>query len=122
MPADQPDQDDEPERGGDAPFGPSAVHERNQHDELADLARRRWQVAITLTAAMMATYFGFLFLVAYAKPIAGSLVAPGLSLGIVLGALVIVVAWMVTGIYVVWANRRYDGELARLRDAHRKGT
>ncbi len=88
--------------------------------ELVLLAGRRWRVAIALTAAMMATYFGFLMLVAYAKPAAGALVAPGLSLGILLGALVIIVAWIVTGIYVVWANSRYDTKLEELRAAARE--
>jgi uncharacterized membrane protein (DUF485 family) len=84
---------------------------------LRALAARRWRIAIALTTAMIVTYFGFLFLVAYAKSTAAILVAPGLTLGIVLGALVIVVAWIVTGIYVVWANRTYDRELHALRDA-----
>ena len=83
--------------------------------DLEALAARRWRVALALTAAMMATYFGFLFLVAYAKPVAGARVTPGLSWGILLGALVIVVAWIVTGIYVVWANARYDAKLDELR-------
>jgi uncharacterized membrane protein (DUF485 family) len=84
---------------------------------LRALAARRWRIAIALTAVMMITYFGFLFLVAYAKSAAAILVGTGLTLGIVLGALVIVVAWIVTGVYVVWANRTYDRELAALRDA-----
>ncbi len=83
--------------------------------ELAVLAGRRWRVAVALTAAMMVTYFGFLFLVAYAKPTAGALLTAGLSWGILLGALVIVVAWIVTGIYIVWANKHYDVKLAELR-------
>ena len=87
--------------------------------ELAALAARRWRVAIALTTTMMVTYFGFLFLVAYAKPAAGALVAPGLSWGILLGALVIVVAWVVTGTYVLWANARYDVKLEELRVAAR---
>jgi uncharacterized membrane protein (DUF485 family) len=61
------------------------------------------------------TYFGFLLLIAYDRPVLGKLVVPGLSLGILLGALVIVVAWIVTGIYVRWANRVYDVELEKLR-------
>lgn len=85
--------------------------------ELAQLARRRWRVALSLTAAMLVTYFGFLVLIAYRKASLGALVAPGLSVGILLGALVIVFAWILTGIYVRWANKIYDVELARLRDA-----
>ena len=86
-------------------------------EEVRALAARRWRIAIALTAAMMATYFGFILLVAYGKSAAGALVSEGLSLGILLGALVIVVAWAVTGIYVYWANKIYDAELARLHAA-----
>jgi uncharacterized membrane protein (DUF485 family) len=44
------------------------------------------------------------------------LLAPGLSLGIVLGALVIVLSWLLTWVYVRWANDHYDVRLAKLRD------
>ncbi|MFO0742703.1 MAG: DUF485 domain-containing protein [Labilithrix sp.] len=84
-------------------------------EELRALAARRWRIAIALTVVMMATYFNFILLVAYGKSTAGALVTEGLSWGILLGALVIVVAWTVTGIYVYWANKVYDAELARLR-------
>lgn len=85
--------------------------------DLEALAARRWRLALVLTGAMLATYFGFLLLVAYDKPLLGAVLTPGLSVGILLGALVIVVAWALTGIYVRWANRHYDVELARLRAA-----
>lgn len=76
-------------------------------------ARRR--VATVLTAATVALYFGFILLIAFEKPLLGRLLAPGLSLGIVLGALVIVGAWLLTWIYVRWANAHYDAELKQLR-------
>ena len=44
---------------------------------------------------------------AYAKPLMGRLVAPGLSLGVLLGALVIVASWLLTWVYVRWANTHY---------------
>ena len=40
----------------------------------------------------------------------------GLTMGIVLGALVIVAAWLLTLAYVWWANSIYDPALARLRE------
>ncbi len=89
-------------------------------DKLEALAARRWKIALSLTAAMLATYFGFVLLVAYDKPLLGKILTPGLSLGILLGALVIVVAWTLTGIYVRWANRVYDTELAALKAATKK--
>jgi len=86
---------------------------------LEALAARRWRIALSLTSAMIATYFGFVLLVAYDKPLLARVVMPGLSLGILLGIVVILVAWALTGLYVRWANRVYDVELARLRAAPR---
>lgn len=85
-----------------------------------DLARRRWRIAIVLTMAMVAIYFGFILLVAYNKPLLGRLVSPGLSLGVLLGALVIVLSWVLTWIYVRWANRHYDQALHELRTGSRQ--
>ena len=87
----------------------------NHTDQLRALDTARWRIAIALTAAMMVLYFGFILLVAYAKPLLATLVVPGLSLGILLGALVIVAAWVLIWIYVRWANRHYDAAVAVLR-------
>jgi len=40
-----------------------------------------------------------------------------LTLGILLGALVIVMSWLLTFGYVRWANTRYDVELSALEAA-----
>lgn len=83
--------------------------------ELQAVARARTRVAVALTAAVMLLYFGFIGAVAFARPAMAWLVAPGLSLGIVLGAGVIVVAWLLTWVYVRWANAHYDPALRALR-------
>jgi uncharacterized membrane protein (DUF485 family) len=85
-------------------------------DELKALDSARWRVAVRLTAAMMVVYFGFILLVAYDKPLLTWLVVPGLSLGILLGAMVIAAAWVLVWIYVRWANRHYDAQIESLRD------
>jgi len=82
---------------------------------VASLTAARWRVAIILTTAMMVLYFGFILLVAFNKPLLGREVTPGLSLGILLGALVIVASWALIWIYARWANTHYDAEVARLR-------
>lgn len=76
---------------------------------------RQRRFALSLTAAMIALYFGFILLIAYDKPLLGRLIVPGLSIGVVLGALVIVGSWTLTWIYVRWANTHYDAELDRHR-------
>jgi uncharacterized membrane protein (DUF485 family) len=83
---------------------------------LARVAARRMRVAGLLTAFVMMLYFGFILLIAYAKPLLARRISPGLSLGILLGALVIVASWLSTFVYVRWANRRYDAALDELRD------
>jgi uncharacterized membrane protein (DUF485 family) len=82
---------------------------------IAGLAGAQWRLALRLTAAMMAVYFGFILMVAYAKPLLGRLLVPGLSLGTLLGALVIVAAWALIWIYVRWANTHYDATVRSLR-------
>jgi uncharacterized membrane protein (DUF485 family) len=80
------------------------------------LARSRTRIGIILTAATFTIYFGFIAAVAYARPLLGTLIIPGLSVGILAGALVIVAAWLLTWIYVHWANTRYDPALRALRE------
>jgi uncharacterized membrane protein (DUF485 family) len=99
----------------DTARAPRVCWARMKDDELEALAARRTRIAVAMTAVMLVTYFGFLLLIAYDKAALGALIVPGLSVGILLGALVIVVAWVVTGVYVRWANRVYDVELANLR-------
>ncbi len=88
----------------------------DDREALRRLAARRWRVAVVLTTVMIVAYFGFILMIAFAKPTAGTLLAGGdLSVGIVIGACVIALAPVLTGIYVWWTNRHYDAALAELR-------
>ena len=83
-----------------------------QH-RLDELVAAQWRLAVLLTAAMMAIYFGFIALVAFAKPTLATVLMPGLSLGILLGALIIISAWVLIWVYVRWANSHYDATVIR---------
>lgn len=78
------------------------------------LAAERWRVSLMLSGAMMFIYCGFILLIAFNKPLLGSLLLPGLSIGILLGVLVIISAWILIFIYVRWANNNYDKKIAQL--------
>jgi uncharacterized membrane protein (DUF485 family) len=82
-------------------------------ESIHGIAARRWKVALTLSALMLVIYFGFILLVAFGKSWLSLLLAEGLSLGILLGALTIVSCWVLSLIYVIWANNRYDEAIAR---------
>ena len=83
--------------------------------QFRSLAASRWRIAITLTAVMIAIYFGFILLIAYDKPLMGHLLTPGLSVGVLLGALVIVASWVLTWVYARWANTHYDTGMDEVR-------
>ena len=87
-----------------------------RQDVLRALAAAQWRLSLALTAAMLVVYLGFILLVAFAKPLLGTLLVPGLSLGTLLGALVIVTAWLLIWIYVRWANGHYDATVASLKE------
>ncbi len=82
---------------------------------IAALSAARWRVALSLTVVMMVLYFGFILLVAFNKPLLGRQIASGLSLGILLGGIVIIASWVLIWIYARWANRHYDTHVRRLR-------
>jgi uncharacterized membrane protein (DUF485 family) len=86
---------------------------------LQQLHRARWRVALSLTGGVIVVYFGFILLIAYRREVLARLIVPGLSVGILLGALVIVASWLLTWLYVRWANAKYDAELDRIREIAR---
>lgn len=79
------------------------------------IARRQRRLALALTLVMIGLYFGFILLIAFDKPLLARRLGTGLTLGIVLGAAVIVCSWLLTWVYVRWANTHYDLELRRHR-------
>lgn len=89
----------------------------DQPDRLQQLHRTRWRIALALTCAVVVVYFGFILLIAYRRDVLARLIVPGLSVGILLGALVIVASWLLTWFYVRWANSTYDTELASIRES-----
>ena len=90
------------------------------HVHLTRVAAARWRLALLLTAAMTLIYVGFILLIAFNKPLLGTILMPGLSLGILLGVLVILTAWALILIYVRWTNTHYDHRVADVRRARRE--
>ena len=82
-------------------------------DPVHAIAAKRWTIALTLSALMLVIYLGFILLVAFGRALLSILLSQGLSLGILLGALTIVSSWILSLIYVAWANRGYDDAVAQ---------
>lgn len=83
--------------------------------EFKYLVVRRWRISLILTACLFVLYYGFILLIATQKPFLSQRIGDATTIGIPIGAAVIVIAWVLTALYVVWANRHYDAEVTRLR-------
>ncbi|MFH1033974.1 MAG: DUF485 domain-containing protein [Pseudomonadota bacterium] len=78
------------------------------------VAKRRLVTSI-LVAGVFVVYFGFMLLVAFNKPFLATRIGEYATLGIPLAMLVIVLLWVLTMVYVLWANNVYDKEIERLK-------
>ncbi len=83
--------------------------------EFKHLVMRRWRASLILTVVLFVVYYGFIILVATNKPLLSTRLGAG-TVGIALGVAVIVLSWVITAAYVIWANRHYDPEVRRMRE------
>lgn len=79
------------------------------------LVRKRWSFSLIMSALMLFVYFGFLISIAFNKAIFAIKIHQHLTLGIVLGLGIIIFAWLMTGVYVKWANSSYDKTVEELK-------
>ncbi len=75
-----------------------------------ELVAKRSKYAWTLSIVMLAIYYGFILVIAFAPAILGIPLAPGAAttIGIPIGVLIILAAFVLTGLYVRRANGEFD--------------
>ena len=73
-----------------------------------------------LLTLLFVTYYGFILLVATNKTLVNMKIGEVTTLAIPLGLGAIVIAFVLTAVYVAWANKSYDPEVERLRAQLRK--
>jgi len=83
--------------------------------EFRSLAAAKNRVSAILTAATLLIYFGFIFLVAFNRDVFSRRVIGNVTVGVMLGVGVIVASFILTGIYVRWANSKYDAMIETVR-------
>jgi uncharacterized membrane protein (DUF485 family) len=91
------------------------AHEVIQSPDFKALVRKRWTVSIALLALLFVSYYGYILLIAADRPLVSQRIGAVTTLAIPLGIGTIVAAWILTGFYVWWANRKYDPEVERLK-------
>jgi uncharacterized membrane protein (DUF485 family) len=85
--------------------------------EFKELAQQKNKVSLILTVVELVLYFGFIGLIAYNKPfLAQKLEGSAITYGIPIAVGVIILSWILTGIYIFWANSVYDEKVKRIKN------
>ena len=86
------------------------VKKIQQHPKYVELVNKRSIFAWVLTIIMLVIYYAFILLIAFDPAWLGKPVSEGMitSIGIPIGMLIIILAFILTGIYVQRANSEFD--------------
>jgi len=89
----------------------SSVYQRIQaNPKFRELEARRSRLAWLLSAIVLAAYYGLMIMVAFWPHALHAPLSEGqvITIGVPLGAAVIVLSWLLTGFYVYRANTVFD--------------
>lgn len=89
----------------------SAIYARvRQNPKFHELVRRRSRLAVTLSAIVLGAYYCFMMIVAFAPSLLRTPLSQGsnLTIGVPVGAAIIVISWLLTGLYSHYANGEFE--------------
>ena len=84
--------------------------------EFAQLRAGLRRFVFPMSAAFMLWYLAYVLLASYAPDVMAIPVLGNINLGLVIGLLQFVSTFVITGMYVRYADRRLDPAAARIRD------
>uniref|UniRef100_A0A7C4AJJ2 DUF485 domain-containing protein n=1 Tax=Thermodesulfovibrio aggregans TaxID=86166 RepID=A0A7C4AJJ2_9BACT len=89
--------------------------------EFKALVKAKKTISLTLASIELLIYFGFIWLIAYEKEFITKKILGNINLGIVMGIGVILLSWILTGIYVIWVNKIYDERMTAIKKKLEEG-
>jgi uncharacterized membrane protein (DUF485 family) len=87
-----------------------------EDSDFKSLSSQKNAISIILTILELVLYFGFIALIAFNKPFLATKVSGAISIGIPIAVGTIVLSWILTGIYIFWANSTYDVLVKKVRE------
>ncbi|MCO6056972.1 DUF485 domain-containing protein [Pseudomonas sp. MOB-449] len=88
---------------------PQDLERIRENPDFIQLVRRKQRLTWSLTAAMLVIYYGFVLLVAFAPGVLGQSLNGGVtSVGMLVGVVIILLSFALTGIYVKRTNSVLD--------------
>lgn len=86
--------------------------------DFKSLSSQKNTISWILTILELVLYFGFVALIAFNKPFLASKLSEGkaTTIGIPIAVGTIVFSWVFTGIYIRWANSKYDLLVKKIKE------
>ncbi len=87
-------------------------------EEFKQLVGTKNTISWILTVVELVLYFGFVALIAFNKPFLSQKLAADTktTIGIPIAVGTIIGSWVLTGIYIFWANSKYDSMVKKIKD------
>jgi uncharacterized membrane protein (DUF485 family) len=93
-----------------------SIQEVLEDADFKTLSRQKKTISIILTILQLLLYFGFIALIAFNKPFLASKFSGAITIGIPIAVGTIFLSWVLTGIYIRWANTRYDVLVKKVKE------
>jgi len=85
-------------------------------EDFRSLSSQKNTISVILTILELVLYFGFIALIAFNKPFLASKISGAISIGIPIAVGTIFLSWVLTGIYIYWANSKYDVLVKKVKE------
>ena len=87
-----------------------------EDEDFKSLSSQKNTISIILTVLELVLYFGFIALIAFNKPFLSQKFSGSITVGIPIAVGTIVLSWVFTGIYIRWANSKYDVLVKKVKE------
>ncbi len=87
-----------------------------QDEDFKSLSSQKNAISIILTILELVLYFGFIALIAFNKPFLSQKLSGAITIGIPIAVGTIILSWIFTGIYIRWANSKYDVLVKKVKE------
>lgn len=93
-----------------------SIHDILEDSDFKSLSSQKNTISVILTVLELVIYFGFIALIAFNKPFLSSKISGAISIGIPIAVGTILLSWILTGIYIRWANSKYDVLVKKVKE------
>jgi len=87
-----------------------------EDSDFKSLSSQKNTISVILTILELVLYFGFIALIAFNKPFLSQKLSGAITIGIPIAVGTIFFSWVFTGIYIFWANNKYDVLVKKVKE------